>query len=886
MQFHAGFTFQDAIAIIPYLSELGITHVYASPYLRARAGSTHGYDIVDHHQLNPEIGSAADHAAFVDALQRQGMSHILDIVPNHMGVATNDNALWNDVLRNGRQSAYADWFDIAWRGSPRLELQDKVLLPVLGKPYGEALEAGEIKISADDTGPYATYYERRFPIRSLTSNDGQDVDALDQLLDQQSYRLAYWRVASEEINYRRFFDINDLAALRMEREDVFRHAHELIFNWLSTGQLAGLRVDHPDGLYDPRQYFRRLQQQFILACARHPLADDARFAQLKWDEIEPDIVERLSRADLTAGGCPLYVVAEKILGAGEELRADWAVSGTSGYDFVNKINGLFVEAANEGALTWAYKQWLGHQTSFEELVYDKKRLILEMSLASDFERLAHQLDQLAQAGRRTRDFTLRALREVLREVIVAFPVYRSYVSQEGIDAADQYSIDSAIKKAKERNPPLDAGIFNFLHDVLLLKVNGTQDQTREFVARFQQLTAPVTAKGIEDTAFYLYNRLTSLSEVGGEPDRFGVTPAALHTYLQDRQSRWPYALSPLSTHDTKRSEDVRARINVLSELPEEWLQRVMRWREINQVRRQEVAGTSRPTPNDEYLFYQTLVGAWPMEEMEQAKRQTFIERIQAYMVKAVREGKINSTWTQPNEAYEKGLQEFVASVCDEANHAFLQDFLPFQRRISHVGIFNSLAQTLLHIGAPGVPDTYQGTELWDLSLVDPDNRRPVDYAQRVRLLAELTASVAQQEENWTRELVRTKTDSRIKLFLSWRALCCRRNYPGLFSGGKYVPLEVTGERQDNFFAFARSHGGRWAMVIVPRLLGKLLPDESHLPMGEQFWGDTQIHTTADKSPAMWRDIFTGQRISAPFSVGAILSSFPVALLISDPSSVG
>ena len=888
LQFHAGFTFADATAIVDYLADLGVTHAYASPYLAARAGSTHGYDVIDPTRLNPEVGTPADYDAWVDALRRRGMSHILDTVPNHMGVGTNDNAWWNDVLEHGRGSKYAAYFDIAWEGSHRPAMHHKVLLPVLGGPYGEVLEKGELKLAHEDGKYVVRYYDHRFPIDPATAPPNDPVASvelfnarpalLDDLLRRQHYRLAYWRVASDEINYRRFFDINDLAALAMEREEVFHAVHRFTFELLRDGKVAGLRIDHPDGLFDPKQYFERLQRKY----AREILADDSRAAEK-----------------------PLYVLAEKILAIDEPLPEWWPCHGTSGYDFLIMANGLFIDASNAKTFTQIYDEWTGEHVDFEDLVYEKKKLILQISLASELNMLARQLDRLAQSDPRTQDFTLNGLHAALREVIACFPVYRSYLTKAGVHASDVRNTELAVDRAIARNPKSDPSPFRFVGDVVLLRsALGDRDDVGHFAGKFQQLTAPTTAKGIEDTAFYIYNRLVSLNEVGGEPHHFGTTPDAMHAYLAARQRLWPHALSAMSTHDTKRSEDVRARINVLSEIPDEWRDHVTRWGELNAPLRRDGNGQPAPSRNDEYLLYQTLLGAWPMtgvtpldqagddsvawasrpsnsaeplrgelgRDAQATEHQTFVKRIQTYMTKAMREAKVFSSWTSPNEAYEGAVTNFVARVT--AHRPFLDDFLPFQAKVARFGLINSLAQTLLRLAAPGVPDTYQGQELWDFSLVDPDNRRPVDYARR----REVLDSIRNTTDG--RALLERMSDGRMKLFITWRVLTLRREHPGLFTTGAYEPLPARGAKAAHAFAFARRHDDRAAIAIVPRLPATLGGDAAN---GGDKWGATSIALP----PARWRNVFTGGSLDvtpgAATPLSALLGDFPVALLINDNS---
>ncbi len=890
LQLHAGFTFDDAAAIVSYLATLGITHAYASPYFVASPGSTHGYDVVDPTRLNPEIGSQESFDGWVAELGRHGMSHVLDIVPNHMGVATNENAWWNDLLKNGRSSRYAAFFDIAWRGSPRPELHDKVLLPVLGKPYGQTLESGELKLVHDRGAFHVEYFSRRFPIdprtyplilghglEKLEGIDGEAgplagqfrevlaaidqipdcrestpeavadrarqvaavearldelaklndaankliarnvgifngaagdgphrFDPLDHLLDRQCYRLACWRTAPDEINYRRFFDINDLAALAMEREEVFEASHALALHLIAQGRLAGVRIDHPDGLYDPAQYFQRLQRHALLAVAERLVAEGPRFSGMPWEDARAELVKRLATASSPTDPItsrPMFVVAEKILAPGEPLPADWVVDGTSGYDFLNVVNGLYVDRRNEAALTQLHADLVPGSSPFEEMAYEAKRLILRTSLASELRMLALLLDRLAQMDRGTRDFTLSALTDALAEVIACFPVYRSYVSDRGLVDADRAWVETAVVKAIERSPTVEASTFGFIRDALLLKYPATFSQEqkaaqRRFAGKFQQLTAPVTAKGVEDTAFYRYQRLVTLNEVGGDPGRFGTPPAEAHTWFQERAAKWPYALSCLSTHDTKRSEDVRARLNVVSELPDAWGKLVRTAFEVNAPLRQAIGGEPAPAPDEEYLLYQTLLGAWPLEPASPEEHAKFLERVQAYMAKAMKEAKLRTSWTRPNKSRDAAVLEFVAKVLHPHTGApFLEIFRPFQAMVSHFGLLNSLSQTLLRLAAPGVPDTYQGTESWDFSLVDPDNRRPVDYAARRAMLAALqTGAKAAGNDRGTmaRDLAASLSDGRGKLYLTWKMLLARREWPGLFLAGEYQPVEATG----------------------------------------------------------------------------------------------
>ena len=845
LQFHKGFTFRDATAITAYLADLGITHAYASPYLKATPGSTHGYDVIDHGVLNPEVGTPADHKAWVASLTAAGMSHILDTVPNHVGIGTNDNVWFNDVLEHGPASPYANHFDIDW-SPPRPEMRGKLLLPVLGEPYGDVLEKGDLKLVREGGKLFVTYYDRRFPISpesaetvddpaaySGTSGNPGSFDKLDALLNAQHYRLSYWRVASDEINYRRFFDVNSLAALAMERRDVFEAVHRFTFELLKDGGVTGLRIDHPDGLYDPKQYFDRLQAK--------------------------------ATSEL---GCPepLYVAVEKILEGDERLPSDWQVSGTSGYDALIAINDLYVDGRSAERFQQVYAKFAGDDTPFDEWVYRKKCLVLDTSLSSELNVLAHRLDPLAQANRHSRDFTLKELREGLREMVACFSVYRTYVSAAGVHPTDVAMVEKATKAAIARNPAKSVGLFAFLRDTVLQRYpvpEADRAAQLKFAGKFQQVTSPVTAKGIEDTAFYIYNRLTSLNEVGGDPGRFGRPPADIHAYFADRQAHWPLALNPLSTHDTKRSEDVRARISVLSELPDDWAAALERWSNLNDP--------EAPTRNDQYLIYQTLIGAWPIDgKVDPA----FADRIHAYLAKALKEAKVNTSWTAPNADYEAAVKSFVNALLAEGS-PFRRDFEPFQKRVSHFGLLNSLSQTLVRLTAPGVPDTYQGTELWDFSLVDPDNRRPVDYAVRRQLLAQVRSPDVSAAG-----LLAAKEDGRIKLLLTHRALLARRDHPGLFTAGTYEPLTATGPYADHLFAFVRRHAGAAALVVAPRLLTAVSPAPEQLPIGPK-WRDTAV--TLPNGLTNLRDVLTGRPVriaSGAVPVADLFADLPLALCLS------
>ncbi len=743
---------------------------------------------------------------------------------------------------------------------------------------------------------------REFIDQNITVFNGQcgdprSFDRLDELLEHQCYRLAYWRVAPDEINYRRFFDVNELAALSMERRDVFEAAHGLVFQLLADGKVDGLRIDHPDGLYDPAGYFRRLQEHYLLACAHNVFRDEFAGQDLEWKDVVGFLSEQLELGVPGNGmGLPLYVVAEKILAGGESLVESWAVHGTSGYDFLNQINGLFVDGDNNQAFKRLYDAWVQDEVRYTEVVYQKKLLIMNVSLSSELHMLTHQLDRLAQKSRRSRDFTFHTLRQALRALIACFPVYRSYITDDGVGDSDRRYVDLAVRRAIARNPLLSRRVFQFIRDMLLLEFPSSfteedRQEQRRFAGKFQQVTAPVTAKGVEDTAFYVYNRLVSLNEVGGDPGRFGVRPDAAARISPSAPGGVALLTFPIvdSRHQALRGR--RARINVLSEMPEEWQGCLERWSRLNAAHRASIDELPVPDANEEYLLYQTLIGAWPLEAAAGQVTADFVKRIQAYMHKALHEAKVHTSWINPNIECDNAIAEFVERILDEGNNrTFLDDFRGFQQRISHYGLFNSLSQTLLKLAAPGVPDTYQGTELWDFSLVDPDNRRPVDYARRQRMLDELR-SAAQTGDGDARDLARglvaAKEDGRIKLFVTVRVLQYRRDHPGVLSAGEYRPLSAEGTNAGHVFAFARRAGEHCAVVVVPRLCSRLAPKSDEPPLGEAIWQDTRVALGEIEPDARWRNIFTGE-VLAPteqdggisLAAAEIFAHFTVALLVS------
>jgi (1->4)-alpha-D-glucan 1-alpha-D-glucosylmutase len=932
LQFNAHFTFRDAHAIIDYLSCLGISDCYASSYLKAVPGSLHGYDVVDPTRLNPEIGSREEYDAWIDALRSHGMGHVLDVVPNHMGIAKSSNPWWLDVLENGPSSRFARFFDIEWH-PVKAELADKVLIPILGDQYGAVLERKELQVACadgsfvvryfDDAIPVApdTYGEilepqlnertaagepaaesadvdelrsvitssRNLPPRSTrdpeliavrardkevvkrrlaalvdrseeirevvdravaringTAGVPRSFDALDNLLNAQSYRLAHWRVASEEINYRRFFDVNQLAALRMEDPAVFDEVHRFVFELVQSGAATGLRIDHVDGLYAPNEYLRRLQ---------------ARAAEAVGEEGD-------------GSSYPIYLVVEKILGADERLPGDWPVHGTTGYEFAAVVNDLFVDGRNERAMDDIYRRFVHDRASFAEIAYRSKKMILHETMSGDINSLGHQLNRFSESNRHFRDFTLYSLISTIKEIIACFPVYRTYVTaHEPVSSHDRRFVTEAVRGARRRAAIATPVVFDFVERLLLKQTPSTQaedcaEQAR-FIGKFQQITSPIAAKGIEDTAFYVFNRLLSLNEVGADPTRFGMAPSDVHAWLASRQRRWPAALSATATHDTKRGEDVRARLNVLSEIPGAWRSAVIKWRALNRRFKADVRGATAPDANEEYALYQTLVGMWPFEaEAAGAVR----ERLGKFAMKALREAKVHTSWVAPDEEYEAAVVGFVDAILDtRRNNAFLQSFQPFQARVAELGIYNSLAQVVIKIAAPGVPDFYQGTELWDLNLVDPDNRRPVDYQKRRRVLTSLTP------ETQAEQLLETRATGDIKLFVMRRALEARARLRDVFERGEYVALETTGARRDCVFAFARRDGDNVAVACVPRLVASLVPDAAAPPIGAGTWTDTRIVVPN----GTLRDAFTGATIAAEdgtVAAAQVFERFPVALL--------
>ncbi len=953
LQLNPHFTFRDAAAIVPYLSSLGISHCYASPYLRARSGSMHGYDIIDHNALNPEIGTLEDYEYLVAELHSHGMRQILDIVPNHMGVMGADNAWWLDVLENGEASDHADFFDIDW-DPIKDELQGKVLVPVLAEQYGNVLEKGEIRLSFDaDRGEFSLFYfQHRFPVdpkeyprilgfqierlqeslgpthedvlelqsiitafshlpdrrgtatekraerirekevqkrrlaalcaRSAGANafilrnveiingtpdDPRTFDSLHDLIKAQPYRFAQWRVAADDINYRRFFDINDLAALRTENETVFNETHKLILDLVSRGQVDGLRIDHPDGLYDPARYF--------------------------------DLLRSRLRSELESHNREAYLIAEKILTGTERLRKEWPIDGTTGYEFGNLVNGLFVDRSAAATMERIYRSFTGTSQDYGDLVYLCKKLILKVVLASELNVLANLLSRIALASRYTCDFTLNGLRSVLAEIIACFPVYRTYVNGSDQSEEDRRYVQQAVATARRRSNAADLSVFDFVQHILLIDIYGSEagwyrQAVLRFSMKFQQVTAAVMAKGLEDTAFYRYNRLVSLNEVGGDPNRFGVSTEEFHRSNAERLASWPDSMLASSTHDSKRSEDVRARINVLSEIPLLWLRHLRRWRDWNRNKKRQLDGVPVPTRNDEYLLYQTLLGAWSTESPDDAQWGVFTERIDQYMLKAIREAKEHTSWANTNSDYEKAVTDFIrALLVRSAQNRFLVDFAEFASRVARIGFFNSISQTLLKLTVPGVPDIYQGNEVLQFSLVDPDNRRPVDYEWNRDLFERLRRNVNFDSPTASdlKEAVSKLSNGPAKLYVTWKTLQLRKQNASVFQRGAYAPLSVSGEQSEHVITFERQHESCSIVVVAPRLCAGLLSESLDTLCKEEIWRNTAIAIPGDRI-SCYHNVFTGECLpvktagdankGSSLRLADVLRTFPVALLMSGP----
>lgn len=1036
LQMHKDFSLAQAAKLTDYLEKLGISHIYTSPLAHSRPGSLHGYDVINHGQLNPELGTQEELSELGRGLRERDMGLVVDLVPNHMGIGKH-NDWWMDVLEHGAASDYGQYFDIDWT-PVKDELHGKVLLPVLGEPYGKVLTSGQLKISFDEkTGKFrVNYYENEFPLNpasypqilgrrldvlnerlgnkhidlmrylsiadalsaipdgmgltpeerarryrevqvsafrladlcnsnahirefieqnldefSCTEDDRAVCRRMHELLEKQAYRLAFWRVAAHEINYRRFFDINDLAGVRVEDPRAFADMHALVFKLIRDGVVTGLRIDHPDGLFDPSGYFRKLQEEAGLRLdpsGEHLTAIQKTFKQQ--DQL------------------PIYLLGEKILAPFERMEEDWLIHGTTGYDFLNAANGVLIDERNARVFSDFYTMISNETDSYRELAYRCKHLIMQTSLASELNVLAHHLSQIAESNWMYRDFTLNSLRHALSEVVAFFPVYRTYVKEGTVSSVARDYVSRAVRLAKRANRTVHPGIFDFIHNVLTLRLADDmegypgqeefQQNVLNFAMKFQQFTGPVMAKSLEDTLFYKYNRFVGLNEVGGEPNHFGLSIADFHSHNEARQKTYPYSMLASSTHDTKRSEDVRARLSVISEIPDNWQERILRWMDYNNGRLSFNLDKRIPSRNDEYLLYQTLVGTYPLKLKGPEEMADFAQRIEAYMLKAAREAKDHTSWINQDAAYEDGLKTFIHTLL-KPSHAeggsdpFFIDFLEFHEHVSRMGLIKSLSQTLFKLTCPGVPDIYQGNELYDFSLVDPDNRRPVDFTKRDEMLTKMlpfvrsgsaaSAAPGQQAgaaesvktvsktveskaeaianhdsapkmvaksdgaahdkasltrahgetkteaefETFIKDMMRSYTDGRLKLFVTATILQLRKLYPKVFTVGKYIPVGVSGEGSDNFIAFIREHQGKVLLVVAPVLVTRIIsPDQRALydgPDDSAIWQTTKLNLPKEFQRRKYTNVFTGQTMEFGERrprITQILEKFPVALLTS------
>lgn len=957
LQLNRSFPFSAAADLVPYLAELGVSHLYLSPLLRAAPGSRHGYDIIAHDEISPDAGGEEGFAALASAAADAGLHILADVVPNHMCIAQEENLWWRDVLENGPSSPHTSTFDIDWH-PPKEELGNRVLLPFLGAQFGRVLEDGHLRVVFEAGAFHLTFYGRPLPLaprswrrllelglrilreraeaageaaiemesiltaltylpprtetqearireryrekevikRRLatlvetheaarealdavtrrangTPGDARSFDLLERVLADQAYRLCYWRVAADEINYRRFFDINDLAAIRVEEPRVFEAVHAKLFEQVAQGRIQGFRIDHPDGLYEPERYFNDVQE----AC---------RQALRKAGVAGPALEERR----------PFYVIAEKILSGDERLRPQWSIEGTTGYGFLNLVNGVFVDRSRRYAFLRIYERFTGWNQRHEDLLYETRKLILRVSLASELTVLARRLDRISEQHRFTRDFTLESQKDALREVIACFPIYRTYIDQQSRrpDPEDERHIRAAVAEAKRRNRAISATIYDFIQEILLLEQpENINDQhmsvRRQFVMRLQQFTGTVMAKSLEDTAFYRYFPLASLNEVGGHPEQFGSPLAEFHLRNGTRLKEWPNAMLATSTHDTKRSEDVRARINVLSELPGEWYQTLHHWAAMNRAAKVDAGERPTPGPNEEYLIYQTLLGFWPLGELTAAQHHDAVERLCSYLTKALREAKLHTSWVNPVEDYERAIHLFVRAILDRSpGNPFPPSLLEFRGHILRAGLLNALGQVLIKAAAPGVPDFYQGSELWDFSLVDPDNRRPADYALRRAMLASQLRREAQSgRAALLDELASALETGGIKLHLTRTLLEARKLQPELFARGDYIPLRAAGPRHNHLIAFARHRGEDTAVALSGRFyMG--LGAAGRMPAGEAAWGGTAVLLRKPWSGARWRDVLSGRTFEArdrrglpSLPLADVFQTLPLALLIKE-----
>ncbi|WP_249673202.1 malto-oligosyltrehalose synthase [Pseudomonas abieticivorans] len=914
LQLHKGFTLDDACAQVPYFASLGISHVYASPILKARAGSMHGYDVVDPTRVNPELGGEAALVRLVGALREHDMGLILDIVSNHMAVGGADNPWWLDLLEWGRRSPYAEFFDIQWH-SPDPMLEGQLLMPFLGSDYGSVLQAGEIPLRFDnDRGSfYIEHYEHRFPICPpdyadilSASNDpalgklgarfgslendpkayakAADLRAelqvmvesrpgilepllarfdstqehgfkrLHRLLERQHYRLASWRTAADDINWRRFFDVNELGGLRVERSAVFEATHGKLFELIGRGLIDGLRIDHIDGLADPRGYCRKLRRRVDSLLADRP-------------------------ADAALARVPIYV--EKILGAGEQLHRDWQVDGTTGYEFMNQLSLLQHDPAGQPALAELWSEASGRPAEFAEEALAARHLVLNGTLAGDFESVAQALLQVARGDLMSRDMTLGAIRRALQELIVHFPVYRTYISACGRPAEDEPFFQQAMEGARSTLGEADWPVLDYLQRWLggdpwrRLPFGRQRKLARHACVRFQQLTSPAAAKAVEDTAFYRSAIVLSRNDVGFDAEHFSAPPQAFHQACEQRLANFPDNLLATATHDHKRGEDSRARLAVLSECSDWYAARVAHWQELAEPLRSDVAGSMAPSPGDELMLYQALLGSWPLtlDAKDHQGLEAYAERLYQWQQKALREAKLASSWSAPNEPYEQACKAFLEQLLLAPQAQQLRTSIAAAaHKIAVPGALNSLQQTLLRMTAPGLPDLYQGAEFWDFSLVDPDNRRPVDYPARQAALAH-AAGTAQLLEGWQ--------SGHLKQALIARTLRVRQAHHALFARGKYQALEVLGLHADQVLAYARYTDEQVAIIIVPRLTCALLGD-AHSPLIEpKKWGDTRVKLALPHSLPKLKGLFSDVAVTPDkeLLVSTVLNEFPVNLLM-------
>ncbi len=932
--------FRDAARLLPYLAELGVTECYCSPVLAARPGSPHGYDVCDHSRLNENLGGAAGFLELAQTAKARGMGIVVDFVPNHMAADPLANPWWRSVLENGPSSPYATYFDIDW-DPVKPELKGRLLLPILGDQYGITLEAGQLRLELGPAGMVLRYFDHDLPLnprqlrmvlehnlaeletalapgepdltefqsilfhlehlpvytttelalvdarrrekevalgrlgallaraplvrvhleRNVAAFNGtpgqpSSFDLLHRLLEAQPYRLASWRTAMHEINYRRFFDVNELTAIRQEESAVFEATHRLLAQLVAEGAVTGMRLDHVDGLFEPGHYLRQL-------------------------------AERL------AEGGPAWTVVEKILSSGERLPPEWPVHGTTGYDFLNQVNAVFFDPAGVAALSRHCARFTGEDRPFAEVVYASKKAIITTSMAAELNVLAAALNRISESDRRYRDFTLDSLQEALEEVVACFPVYRTYVRPTGSTSADAAMVDRVIAEALRRNPALEPTIFGFIREMLLPPSRPASDPAEHdrrvrFAMKFQQYTAPVQAKGVEDTAFYRWAPLPGLNEVGGEPGVTADPVAEFHAGNLERRRHSPLAMLATATHDTKWGEDTRARLAVVSEIPRQWQALVTRWHRVTRDARTEVAGLPAPAPVDEYRFYQALAGIWPPGASGQAGA-AVVERMQGYMRKAMREAKLHSSWLNPVAPYEQAVGDFVQAVLvGRSATAFLRSFVPVAERLAWLGMLNSGSQLLLKLTSPGVPDVYQGTELWDLSLVDPDNRRPVDFSARraeLERLAPLLAGAERGEPAGPElaELLRGWRSGSIKLLLTAAALRLRRRHPGVFLEGDYRPLHASGPTATHLVGLARVDAGTAVVALVPRLPALMSGWEhkEQVPLGSR-WAGTSLRLPPELAGAAWHNVLTGAGIRSEgerLSVPDVLADLPWALLV-------